>query len=318
MDEQWKHFESRVIQPMGGLASDRVFMMEILGSPQAVEYYAAYTGQGLPSNVVHELSTLASALKRHSLNAAPALKHTHYACIGDFIAYHRQGQDDVAAYEIFRRAAGASSPVSVPAMQAFAGRPMVRYSALVQHRGLARLQRFFDVAIAPGLSDEAKTTQWTWADVLMIVLIISTSVHWEYRIVHLASKSVAFPRLTPRTVAALAAFMVKSLAQRQHEQSRKTHDQVLVEVDANLTHVALTALYVAPRTIFTPQTAAPTATTSEKETEEEEEEEEKPEAEEEEMRSTARVPPSRGRKATDLSKVPAYAQGKGGVYREKK
>jgi hypothetical protein len=326
MDQEWKHFERHVVAPMGGargLPVQRAFMMQILGSPQASEYFAAYTGQALPSNIMVELATLATALKRHSVIASPALRSTHYVSIGDFIAHYTQGHDDELAYTILRNgAAGASRSVSVPAQQAFAGTPVVVYSALVQHKSLARLQRFFDVALAPGLSDEAKVKEWTWADVLMIVLVLSTSVHWEYRLDRLVrSKQVRFPTLTPSMIACLSTFMVRALAQLQHENVGKTRDLVLVEVDANLTHLALTALYTAssihPTVV---PTAAPPAVPRE---EEEEEEDEGGEIFSEARHGSsggigALDTTSRGggRKVTDLSQVPAYKQGKGGVYRE--
>jgi ribosomal protein L12E/L44/L45/RPP1/RPP2 len=322
MDQEWKHFERHVVAPMGGSGGQSVFMMQILGSPQASEYFAAYTGQALPSNILVELASLATALKRHSVMASPTLRFTHYVSIGDFIAHHTQGREDELAYRMLRNSAS-SRPVSMPAQQAFAGTPVVVYSALVQHKSLARLQRFFDVAIAPGLSDEAKATQWTWADVLMIVLILSTSVHWEYRLDRLVkSKHVQFPALTPSTIANLSAFMVRALVQRQHENVGKARDLVLVEVDANLTHVALTALYTASSVL--PATAAtapasPAVREQERTKQEEEQEQEEEEEEEGELFSEARRGSSGrgGRKVTDLSQVPAYKQGKGGVYREK-
>jgi hypothetical protein len=244
-DEAWTFLYREVVRPIvnESVTGDAQIATAIqcIGSPLAREYFAASFGHSLPLRVASALSDATNALRTGAetvMGSAAAkqagFENTSMLTLADVMAHFRRGEDDKRALYLLRQTGAGRLPVS----ERPSADTLFVNSPVVERKGWKTLHAFFEMAIEPALSEQT-LEKWTWADVAMVALVLSTSVHWEERLARIFSPDF-LPSATLYPL--LARFMLEATLENPTMQSALEEGHVAVELDPLLTLTCLRLL----------------------------------------------------------------------------
>lgn len=200
----------------------RCATLQALGSPSGAQYYGALTGRPLSKETMETLRHSTASLRASSY----VYDGSQFVFLGDFIAEDDDGVTDKKTLAWLRTAARETMD------QAF-DVSLITNNALALRHGIAAVQHFFEEVLRSPLNPST-ASQWTWADTLMVILIITTSALWERRLARIFD--LAF--LPTRAIASIARYVMRESYGKEQEPGKPTCD-----FDPLLTTTALAVLH---------------------------------------------------------------------------
>lgn len=193
------------------LATDTCAYYQAVGSPHALPLTASISDTESALKMAKKLEYLAKAVR----GSPHAFDGSQFIYVGDLLALEDNGWIDKNTLDALR------SGITVPVTQSIKTllRPdhLGTISPLVDSAGLDSLQDFYDVVLKPVPFVK------TWADVIMIAIIMYTSVYWEERLARL------YPRTGLRVaVEALAEFAMDAYPVADHNVKAFDPDPLLI------------------------------------------------------------------------------------------
>jgi len=177
--------------------ASRAVAAQCLSSPSGTQYVGAITGRLLSKAQLEALRTATAQLRASSA----LFDGSQYVFLGDFLAEFDHGATDAATLKLLRGAAG-ESIVSQP----FDALLLADHPLLLNH-GVPALKQFFADVLEAQLNPTF-TAAWSWGDVAMVAIVITTSAVWERRLARIFDEHV----LPKRVVAALARYVMDAAA----------------------------------------------------------------------------------------------------------
>lgn len=217
-----KMLQTNVSAPRGSsgslaLNTDIYAYHQAVGSPHALPLIATIVGVEASLRLDSKLKYLAQSVR----GSSKAYDRSQFVFVGDQLACEDNGWNDKNTLDALRK--GVPLSVSLPIKSLSSREQLGSISPLVDAHGLDRLQAFYDT-ILKGLP-----LVKTWADVIMVVIIMYTSVYWEERLARL------YPRLHLHSIIeALAKFAMDSYPVADHNDKAFDPDPLLIHTSLKI------------------------------------------------------------------------------------
>lgn len=180
------HLANVITEAEHSMANDEACSAIVLalGAPLGSAYVSALQGRVFPARLQEHLQHAGHGLR----SSCVINNHCDVLTLADYIAAARNGKDDLIIYARLKKVFGGVS-VATSSLVEVMGKSLGRHP--IASEGVERLETFFQKVIKPALHP-AIIAHWTWADVIMVALIITTSILWEQRLVRLYPDNVFF------------------------------------------------------------------------------------------------------------------------------
>jgi hypothetical protein len=186
----WKNHAAKVLKELDASfcsRAEKALAAVTLGAPMGTAYLSALYGRPLPSRIQSHLRQASDGLRSGTV----IYHHCDILTLADYIAAARNGTDDIALAALLKDSYGGHSVTAKSLADLVALKGNLLKGHPIGNQGVARIQMFLDDVIAPALHPSVLAL-WSWADVIMVALIVTTSILWEHRLARLYPDNDAF------------------------------------------------------------------------------------------------------------------------------
>lgn len=179
----WKQYCQGVITDItNGFGSDTEKSLAILaiGASMGSSYLSALQGRPISERIFRQLGRAIVGLR----SDCPIFHHGDILTLADYISAARANQDDIRVNEMLQKVYGDSMITKETLADAVSKRGASLKKHPIVAEGISRIQSFAEKVIMPSLHPSI-LERWSWADVLIVAIIILTSILWERRLIAL-------------------------------------------------------------------------------------------------------------------------------------